>query len=76
MNKIIGVALAMLLATSASAQLFVEHFDCSSGNPGIIIRPGTDSVFVPPYSCTLDPPSAIPDLVTRNAGAGKGPSAP
>src|SRR4029078_9715463 len=38
--------------------------------------PGTDVVFTAPYSYTLDPPAAIPTLITNNAGAGKGPFAP
>jgi len=38
--------------------------------------PGTNAVFTPPYSYTLDPASSIPNLVTNNAGAAKGPFAP
>jgi pectate lyase len=38
--------------------------------------PGTDGVFTPPYSYTLDPVTSVPFIVTNNAGAGKGPFAP
>jgi pectate lyase len=38
--------------------------------------PGTDTVFAAPYSYTLDASSAVPNLVTNNAGASKGPFAP
>lgn len=40
------------------------------------IVPGSDDVFVPPYAYTPDPASAVPNLVTNLAGAGKGPFAP
>ena len=33
--------------------------------------PGTDTVFTPPYSYTLDSASQVPDLVTNWAGAGR-----
>jgi pectate lyase len=36
-----------------------------------VMVPGTDSVFTPSYSYTLDPASAVPNLVTNWAGAGK-----
>lgn len=35
-----------------------------------VMVPGTDTVFTPPYSYTLDNVSAIPNIVTNNAGAG------
>jgi pectate lyase len=38
--------------------------------------PGTDTVFTPSYSYTLDAASAVPDLARNYAGAGKGPFAP
>jgi pectate lyase len=38
--------------------------------------PGTDTVFTPPYSYTLDTASSVPNIVTNYAGAGKGPFAP
>ncbi|MCX8091932.1 MAG: hypothetical protein N3I86_13535, partial [Verrucomicrobiae bacterium] len=38
--------------------------------------PGTNVVFTPPYSYTLDPVANVPALVTNFAGAGKGPFAP
>jgi pectate lyase len=41
-----------------------------------LLVPGTDPVFVPPYSYTLDPAANIPAAVTSSAGAGKGPFAP
>ncbi|TAL00707.1 MAG: hypothetical protein EPO07_09345 [Verrucomicrobia bacterium] len=41
-----------------------------------VMVPGTDSVFAPSYSYTLDAPAGVPDVVTNNAGAGKGPFAP
>lgn len=41
-----------------------------------VMIPGTDSVFAPSYSYTLDTAATVPDLVTNNAGAGKGPFAP
>lgn len=36
-----------------------------------VMIPGTDTVFTPPYSYTLDPASEVPNLVTNWAGAGK-----
>jgi pectate lyase len=41
-----------------------------------VMIPGTDTVFAPPYSYTLDAASSVPNTVTNNAGAGKGPFAP
>jgi pectate lyase len=38
--------------------------------------PGTDDVFTPPYSYTLEDATNVPGIVTNNAGAGKGPFAP
>jgi pectate lyase len=40
------------------------------------IVPGADAVFTPPYAYTPDPASAVPNLVTNMAGAGKGPFDP
>ncbi|NGO38585.1 hypothetical protein G4L39_04110 [Limisphaera ngatamarikiensis] len=42
----------------------------------VLLVPGTDSVFVPPYPWRPDPPHRIPDWVTQHAGAGRGPFAP
>jgi pectate lyase len=47
----------------------------SSGGSTELI-PGTDDVFTPPYSYTLDAAASVPSVVTQNAGAGKGPFAP
>jgi pectate lyase len=49
--------------------------DDGDGNT-VVIVPGTDTVFTPPYSYTLDPASSTPNIVTNHAGAGKGPFAP
>jgi pectate lyase len=42
----------------------------------VIIPPGTDTVFMPPYSYTLDATATVPNSVTGNAGADRGPFAP
>jgi len=42
----------------------------------VVMIPGTDSVFTPSYSYTLDNAAAVPGIVTNNAGAGAGPFAP
>jgi hypothetical protein len=36
-----------------------------------VMIPGTDTVFTPPYSYTLDAAAQVPNLVTNWAGAGK-----
>ena len=41
-----------------------------------VMVPGTDTVFTPSYSYTLDPASQVPNLVTNYVGVGKGPFAP
>lgn len=41
-----------------------------------VMIPGTDVVFTPPYSYTLDSVTIVPMLVTNFAGAGRGPFAP
>jgi len=41
-----------------------------------VIVPDTNTVFMPPYTYGLDSALAVPDIVTNNAGAGKGPFAP
>ena len=41
-----------------------------------VMVPGTNTVFIPPYSYAAQLPSAIPGLVTNNAGVAKGPFAP
>ena len=41
-----------------------------------VMVPGTDTVFTPPYSYTLDNASDVPNIVTNNAGAQAGPFAP
>lgn len=38
--------------------------------------PGTDPVFAPPYSYTLDAAASVPNRVTNHAGANRGPFAP
>lgn len=43
---------------------------------GRIVPPGTDTVFLPPYSYTLDPADNVPAVVIEHAGAGRGPFAP
>jgi pectate lyase len=42
----------------------------------IIIPPGTDPVFTPPYAYTPDAAATVPARVTGNAGADRGPFAP
>lgn len=42
----------------------------------VIIPPGTDTVFTPPYSYTLGSAASVPNTVTNNAGANCGPFAP
>jgi pectate lyase len=41
-----------------------------------VMVPGTDSVFVPPYSYTPHNAGDIPNLITNHAGANAGPFAP
>jgi pectate lyase len=41
-----------------------------------VMVPGTDTVFTPSYSYTLDPASQVSNLVTNYAAVGKGPFAP
>jgi pectate lyase len=47
-----------------------------AGGGDSVLIPGTDTVFTPPYSYTLDNASDVPSIVTENAGANKGPFAP
>jgi pectate lyase len=47
----------------------------SAGGSSVLI-PGTDTVFTPPYSYTLDNALSVKDTVINNAGAQKGPFAP
>ena len=42
----------------------------------VVMIPGTDTVFAPSYSYTLDSASDVPNIVTNNAGAQAGPFAP
>ena len=42
----------------------------------VIIPPGTDTVFIPPYTYTLDATATVPNRVTNHAGANQGPFAP
>jgi len=42
----------------------------------VVMIPGTDAVFTPPYSYTLDNALSVKDIVINNAGAQKGPFAP
>jgi pectate lyase len=49
--------------------------DDGDGNT-VIIVPGTDAVFTPPYAYTPNPATLVPNLVTNCAGAGRGPFAP
>ncbi|HMP83823.1 MAG TPA: hypothetical protein PKA41_14080, partial [Verrucomicrobiota bacterium] len=42
----------------------------------VVIVPGTDDVFTPPYAYTPDDAADVPALVREHAGAGKGPFAP
>lgn len=46
------------------------------GDSSSLIVPGTDTVFTPPYSYTLDAAADVPNRVTIYAGAGKGPFEP
>ncbi len=41
-----------------------------------LMVPGTNVVFTPPYSYPLESAADIPNIVTNNAGAAKGPFAP
>ena len=41
-----------------------------------VMIPGTDTVFAPPYSYALQTAATVPNTVTNNAGALKGPFAP
>ena len=41
-----------------------------------LMIPGTDPVFAPPYSYTLDAAAVVPNRVTNHAGANQGPFAP
>ena len=41
-----------------------------------VMIPGTDTVFTPSYSYTLDAASSVPAIVSAHAGVGKGPFAP
>jgi pectate lyase len=50
--------------------------DSTKGANTVRIVPGTDEVFIPPYAYTPDPASAVPELVTREAGPGRGPFSP
>lgn len=50
---------------------------CHGNRPkGRILPPGTDEVFVPPYSYALDLVEAVPSVVMEHAGAGRGLFAP
>jgi pectate lyase len=42
----------------------------------VVLIPGTNTVFSPSYSYTLDNAADVPNIVTENAGAGRGPFAP
>ena len=52
----------------------------SGGDDGddntVVIVPGTNPVFTPPYAYTLTPAASVPALVMENAGAGRGPYKP
>jgi pectate lyase len=41
-----------------------------------VVIPGTDTVFTPPYSYTLDNALEVKNIVIENSGAGQGPFAP
>lgn len=60
----------------ASGNRFVNVTWYENIADGRIVPPGTDDVFVPPYSYSLDPVDSVPALVTEYAGAGRGPFAP
>jgi pectate lyase len=42
----------------------------------VIIPPGTDPVFTPPYAYTPHSVSDVPNLIMQNAGANAGPFSP
>jgi pectate lyase len=42
----------------------------------VLMVPGTNAVFTPPYAYTLDASADVAGLVTKEAGAGRGPFAP
>ncbi|MCS7089191.1 MAG: hypothetical protein RMN51_07540 [Verrucomicrobiota bacterium] len=44
-----------------------------SSGKDVLLVPGTDLVFTPPYSWRPDPPGRVPYLVREHAGAGRGP---
>jgi pectate lyase len=51
-----------------------DTLTASSWNPASVTDP--DPSNVPPYAYTLDNAADVPDIVTNNCGAGKGPFAP
>ncbi|HMP84120.1 MAG TPA: hypothetical protein PKA41_15590 [Verrucomicrobiota bacterium] len=54
-----------------------SHYNPNLPNSGVVLLvPGTDTVFTPPYAYTLDPAADILNSVTSGAGAGRGPFAP
>jgi pectate lyase len=59
----------------ADGNMEVNTTRFSSGSD-ILLPPGTDSVFAPPYTYILDSAALVPSIVANNAGAGKGPFAP
>ncbi|MBN1787891.1 MAG: hypothetical protein JW806_05790 [Sedimentisphaerales bacterium] len=50
----------------------IEASDNVFNNCTGLIDPGTDNVFTPPYSYTLDDPYAVPGIVMAGAGTGSG----
>jgi pectate lyase len=42
----------------------------------VLIVPGTNDVFIPPYTYTMAGPDGVANLVTNGAGCGRGPFAP
>lgn len=60
----------------ASGNRFVNVTWYQNVADGRIVPPGTDEVFTPPYSYTVDPVDNVPAIVIEHAGAGRGPFAP
>jgi len=60
----------------AAGNKFVNVKWYESPSDGRYTPPGNDTVFAPPYTYSLHPVDLVPTIVTRYAGAGRGPFAP
>ena len=59
----------------ATGNKFVNVKWYESPSDGRYTPPGNDTVFAPPYTYSLHPVDLVPTIVTRYAGAGRGPFA-